>query len=66
MRNLSDEDVTAIVDALETRITDKFYRDVGKGFWAMVWKAVVAAMFFIAAYGAVKTSAFSSIGAGQQ
>lgn len=54
MRQLSDADVTAIVDALEVRLTDKFYRDVGKGLWGMVWKALIGAMVFIAAYGALK------------
>lgn len=53
-RLISDADVTAIVDALETRITDKFYRDVGKGIWGMVWKAILGSMLFIAAYGAIK------------
>lgn len=54
MRQLSDADVTAIVDALETRLTDKFYRDVGKGIWGIVWKAILSAMLFVAAYGAFK------------
>ena len=54
MRNLSDEDVTAIVDALEVRLTDKFYRDVGKGFWGFVWKGVVTGMLLLAALGAMK------------
>jgi hypothetical protein len=54
MRQLSDGDVTAIVDALETRLTDKFYRDLGKGLWGLVWKAIIGALVFIAAYGAIK------------
>ena len=54
MRQLSDADVTAIVDALEEHLTDKFYRDVGKGLWGMVWKAFVGALVSIAAYGAFK------------
>lgn len=54
MRSLSDADVTAIVDAIEERLTDKFYRDVGKGLWGMVWKAFVGALVFVAAYGAFK------------
>jgi len=54
VRQLSDADVTAIVDALEVRLTDKFYRDVGKGLWGMVWKALIGAMVFVAAYGALK------------
>lgn len=54
MRSLSDEDVTAIVDGLESRLTDKFYRDVGKGLWGLVWKGLLTAMLFLAAYGAGK------------
>jgi hypothetical protein len=54
MRQLSDGDVTAIVDALETRLTDKFYRDLGRGLWGLVWKAIIGALVFIAAYGAIK------------
>ena len=53
-RTLSDGDVKAIVDALEVRLTDKFYRDVGKGFWGFVWKGVVTGMLFLAALGAMK------------
>jgi len=53
-RNLSDADVKAIVDALEVRLTDKFYRDLGKGLWGITWKAIIGAMVFIAAYGATK------------
>jgi hypothetical protein len=55
MRQISDEDVTAIVEALEGRLTDKFYRDLGKGLWGLFWKAVVGAIVFVAAYGALKT-----------
>jgi hypothetical protein len=53
-RNLTDADVAALVDAFEVRMTDKFYRDLGKGFWGMVWKAVVLACIAMAAYGAWK------------
>lgn len=53
-RNLTDGDVDAIVKSLESRVTDKFYRDLGKGFWGIVWKAIMGALLFIAAYGAVK------------
>ena len=55
MRQLTDEDVTAIVDALEGRLTDKFYRDLGKGLWGLFWKAIIGAIVFVAAYGALKT-----------
>ena len=55
MRQLTDEDVTAIVDALEGRLTDKFYRDLGKGLWGLFWKAIIGAIVFVAAYGALKS-----------
>ena len=54
-RHLTDEDVVAIVDALEKRMTEKFYRDLGKGFWGMIWKGIVAGAVIIAAYGAFKS-----------
>ena len=53
-RKLTDGDVVAIVDALEARLTDKFYRDLGKGLWGLCWKALIGALVFVAAYGALK------------
>lgn len=53
-RVLTDDDVDAITDALEKRMTDRFYNDIGKGVWSMVWKAIVIAIVGIAAYGSVK------------
>lgn len=54
MRQLSDSDVAAIVDALEERLTSKFQRSLGKGVWDLCWKAIVWAVVFVAAYGAIK------------
>ena len=51
-RNLTEADVEAIVDALEERLTKKFYSDVGKGVWDMVWKTVIVGVVAVAAYGA--------------
>lgn len=51
-RTLTDEDVEAITDALEARISTRFYGDIGKGIWGLVWRAVILAMVSIAAYGA--------------
>ncbi len=53
-RNLTDADVAAITDALEKRMTERFYNDIGRGVWSMVWKAVVVALVGIAAYGSMK------------
>jgi len=51
-RMLSDEDVKAIVDVLEERMTEKFYRDLGKGVWGFFWRAIVIVMLIVAAWGA--------------
>ncbi|QJQ31831.1 hypothetical protein GV829_04680 [Sphingomonas lacunae] len=53
-RTLTDADVAAIADALETKLESRFYANLGKGVWAIVWKVIIAALLFIAAYGAVK------------
>lgn len=53
LRLLSDADVEAIAAALEKRLTNKFYRDLGKGFWGLVWKALLGFLVFVAAQGAV-------------
>ena len=53
-RNLTDGDVNAIVDALEQRVTERFYRDLGRGLWAYAWRALMLAIVSIAAYGAWK------------
>lgn len=48
-RTLSDEDVNAIAAALEKRLENKFYRDLGRGFWGLVWKAILGFLVFVAA-----------------
>lgn len=48
-RNLTDEDVQAILDAFE----DRFYTNLGKGLWGMVWKVLIVAIVGVAAYGAI-------------
>lgn len=53
-RTLTDEDVSAIVTALEERITQKFYVDLGKGLWGAVWRGLFAIALVLAAYGAAK------------
>lgn len=52
-RNLTDADVEAVVDALEKRLTEKFYADLGRGVWGYVRKAIVIAIIAVAAYGAL-------------
>ncbi|MRW86773.1 hypothetical protein GJ698_22130 [Pseudoduganella sp. FT26W] len=53
-RNLTDADVKAIVDEMEQRMTARFYGDIGRGVWGLVWKAAIAAMLVFAAYGSTK------------
>ena len=53
-RKLTDEDVKAVVEALENRIVARFYTDLGKGVWAVVWKALIVVLIGLAAAGAVK------------
>ncbi|BBB61185.1 hypothetical protein UNDKW_2912 [Undibacterium sp. KW1] len=53
-RLLTDADVKAVVDALENRIVDRFYSDLGKGVWSVVWKAIIIFLVGLAAAGAVK------------
>lgn len=53
-RNLSDADIIEIVDQLEARVAARFYSDLGRGVWALVWKAAVLALIGIAAYGSFK------------
>lgn len=53
-RALTDEDVRALADEFESRLVARFYSNLGRGVWGLVWKAVVGAVVLIAAYGAVK------------
>lgn len=53
-RLLTDGDVDAIVNALERRMTEKFYADLGRGLWAYVRKGLLLALLSVAAYGAWK------------
>ena len=54
-RNLTDADVKAIVDGLEERLVQNFYRDIGKGVWGFAKKTLIALMLLLAAYGAIKS-----------
>ena len=53
-RALTDDDIDALADALERTLSDRFYRNLGRGLWALVWKGIVVAAVAIAAYGSVK------------
>jgi hypothetical protein len=53
-RNLTDDDVKAIAAEVEERLTQRFFLNVGKGFWALTWKGLIALALAVAAYGAYK------------
>lgn len=53
-RKLSDADIEAILNQVEQRVAARFYSDLGRGVWGMVWKALLLAMVAVAAYGSVK------------
>lgn len=53
-RTLTDADVEAIAAALETRLVNNFYQDLGKGVMGIVKKMLVVALIAVAGYGAVK------------
>lgn len=50
-RTLTDADVEAIADALQVRIKEEFYHDLGAGVWSLAWKAAVGIIVAIAYYG---------------
>lgn len=53
-RTLTDADAAAVAAALHKRIVKQLYLDLGKGVFSLIWKAIVAAIVLIAAYGAGK------------
>jgi len=50
-RNLTDDDVDAIVEAFSKKMRDEFYKDLGRGVWAAVKKVLILALCAVAAYG---------------
>lgn len=53
-RNLTDDDVRALSDELEKRLTERFYGNLGRGMWALAWKAIITAILGVIAYGSLK------------
>ena len=51
-RTLTDADIDAICVALQARIEKRFYQDLGRGLWGLVWKAALGFLIFVAAQGA--------------
>ena len=54
-RALTDDDVKKIVDCLEDRLEQRFYVNLGKGIWAFVWRAAIAGLLVLAAWGHYKS-----------
>lgn len=57
-RTLTDEDIEAITEALEKKMTTKIYHDLGKGIFGMIWRGILLAIVSIAAYGALHPAVF--------
>lgn len=54
MNNLSDEDVKKIAEELEGRLVNRFFINLGQGFWALAWKGIMLILLAVATYGAFK------------
>lgn len=54
LRALTDEDVQALADEFEERLARRFYLNLGRGVWGMVWKAILVGLLIVASYGYVK------------
>jgi hypothetical protein len=50
-RTLTDEDVEAIAEVMTARLEEKFYKNLGKGVWAMFQKVAIVVIVAIAAWG---------------
>ena len=49
-RNLTEDDVNALADALEKRFEERFYSKLGQGVWGIFWKALLGAALFVVGY----------------
>lgn len=50
-RKLSDDDIQAIVDELETRLEKRFYQNLGRGLWAAVKRALIVVLIALVMLG---------------
>jgi hypothetical protein len=53
-RTLSDSDVEAIALRLKEHFVNDFYKDIGKGVWSSVRKAIIWVVLAVAVYFAAK------------
>lgn len=50
-RNLTDDDVDAIVGKLKSQLVSDFYGEVGKGLWGWIKKAIWMLLLLLAIQG---------------
>ena len=50
-RTLTDDDITAIVDAARERMVRDVYQAMGRGLFGAAWKMLLALALALAAYG---------------
>lgn len=50
-RNLTDEDVNAIVAQIKSELIDDFYGEVGRGVWGWAKRAFWSILLILAVYG---------------
>lgn len=62
LRTLTPADVEAIAQALESRLVKRFYLNLGKGVFGLFWKACIAAIVVVSAYGALKSGGVIKLG----
>ena len=53
-RTLTDADIIAIANAISKNMSEKFYNDLGKGVWSLIWRGIIIVCLSIASYGAMK------------
>lgn len=53
-RNLTEQDVQAIVDELESRLEKRFFLNLGRGVWSIAWKVAITGVIILSAIGSLK------------
>jgi len=53
-RALTDADVQALANEMERRLANRFYLNLGRGFWGLVWKGIIVILIGISTYGVVR------------
>jgi hypothetical protein len=53
-RALTEADIKALADELEDRLVRRFYTNLGRGLWGLIWRAFMLGMLGLAACGGMK------------